>query len=90
MVFGELANLSNAFLSRYCGSDCQAKLREEHREECKQNIQEREEREGKEDQEAALLLEALNIPASEVTYSMWEVKFNKTLNKFTREQLKKD
>ena len=77
-------------MSRYCGSDCQAKLREEHRQECKQNIQERQEREGKEDQDAALLLEALNIPPSEITYSMWEVKFNKTLNKFTREQLKKD
>ena len=62
-------------------------MREEHREECKLSVQERKERERKEDQDAASLVEALEIPASELTYSMWVEKFEKTLNKIIREGL---
>ena len=62
-------------------------MREEHREGCKQSLLERKEREGKEDQEAALLVEALEIPATELTYSIWVEKFEKTLNKIVRESL---
>ena len=85
-----IAYICQPSLTRYCGPECQEKVREEHREECKQSLQEREERQRKEDQDAALLVEALEIPISELTYSMWVEKFERTLNKIIREELWKN